>query len=65
MILKVNSNPNFNLSLKQHIDYDNEYIEFLVILDNKINHMRKMDVFRAGEFKKALQKFREYEQLIF
>lgn len=65
MILKVNNNDNFNLSLKLQIDYDNEYIEFLVILDNKINHMRKMDIFRADGFKKALQKFREYEQFIF
>ena len=65
MILKVNSNPNFNLSLIQHIDYDNEYIEFLVKLNNTKNNKIKMDVFRADEFKKALQRFREYEQFIF
>ena len=65
MILKVNNNENFNLSLKQHIDYEGEYIEFFVILDNKRNNMRKMDVFRADEFRKALQKYREYEQFIF
>ena len=65
MILKVNDNDYFNLSLKIHIDYKSEYIEFLVILNNKINHMQKMDIFKADEFRKALQKFREYEQFIF
>ena len=65
MILKVNDNNYFNLSLKQHIDYKNEYIIFLVILNNKINNMKKMNTFKADEFGKALQKFREYEQFIF
>ena len=65
MILKVNNNDNFNLSLIQHIDYENEYVEFLVKLTNTKNNKIKMNVFHANEFKKALQKYREHEQFIF
>lgn len=65
MTLKVNDNANFNLTLKQNMDFERGNIEFLVILDNKENHKRKMNVFKADDFRAALQKFKEYEQFIF
>lgn len=63
MILKVNGDANFTLSLKLHIDYDLEYVNFLVILDNKIKNRRDMKQFHGNEFKEALKQYRYYEDM--
>lgn len=65
MILKVNSNPNFTLTLKLDIDYEIEAINILVILQNIKNGKKEMHCYHAGDFKKALARYRQYEEFIF
>lgn len=65
MILKTNSNPNFILSLKLDINYDNKYIDILVILENIKNHNKQMKLFHGNEFDKALSQYNQWEQFIF
>lgn len=63
MILKVNDNENFNLSLKLNINYDMGYVEFCVILYNKINKRKQMKVFDANEFHHALKYYEQQENM--
>ena len=63
MILKVNDNENFNLSLKLNVNYDMGYVEFYVILYNKINNRKQMKVFDANEFDKALKHYEQQEKM--
>lgn len=63
MILKVNDNANFNLSLKLNINYDMGYVEFCVILCNKINNRKQMKVFDANEFHHALNHYEQQEKM--
>lgn len=65
MILRVNNNDNFNLSLKLIINYELECIEILVILDNKLNKKRQMKQYHANEFKEALLQYKLWETFIF
>ena len=65
MILKVNSNPNFTLTLKLDINYELETINILVILQNITNGKKEMQCFHGSELKKALARYRQYEQFIF
>lgn len=65
MILKVNSNPNFTLTLKLDIDYEIEAINILVILQNTKNGKKEMNCYHGGELKKALARYSQYEQFIF
>lgn len=65
MTLKVNSNPNFILSLKLNIDYELKNIDILVILDNIKNNKRDMKTFKGNELDKALQQYNHYEEFIF
>ena len=64
MILKINSNPTFTLTLKLDVNYDLEYVEFLVILDNKTKNRRDMRQFHGDEFKKALKQYKEWEDML-
>ena len=50
MILKVNSNPNFKLSM---------------ILDNIKNNKRQMKTFKSNEFSDAINQYNQWEQFIF
>lgn len=63
MILKVNDNDNFNLSLKLNINYDMGYVEFYVILYNKINKRKQMKVFDADKFELALKHYDQQEKM--
>lgn len=65
MILKTKNNEHFNLSLKLDINYECEYIDILVILDNIKNSHRQMETFRGNEFTKALTQYKQWEQFIF
>ena len=63
MILKVNDNANFNLSLKLNINYDMGYVEFYVILYNKNNKRKQMQVFDADKFDRALKHYEQQEKM--
>lgn len=65
MILKTNNNTNFNLSMKLDINYELKYIDILIIFSNIINNKKQMFVYHGNEFKEALKKYSELEQLIF
>lgn len=65
MTLKTENNKNFELSLIIDINYKNEYIEFLVILDNLHNNKREMKMFHGNEFKQALSQYRHWKNFIF
>ena len=65
MILKTTNNENFNLSMKLDINYDLEYIDILVILDNLQNKKRQMKLFHGNEFKDALNQYKLWKTFIF
>lgn len=65
MVLKTNNNENFKLSMQLDINYELEYIEILVILDNMLNKKRQMRIFHGNEFKEALNQYKLWEQFIF
>ena len=65
MVLKTINNENFNLSMKLDINYELEYINILVILDNLQNNKRQMKLFHGNEFKEALKQYNYWETFIF
>lgn len=65
MTLKQINNDNFKLSIKLDINYELEYIEILVILDNMLNNKRQMRMFHGNEFKEALQQYKQWETFMF
>ena len=65
MILKTKNNDNFKLTMKLEINYNLEYIEILVILDNLQNNKRQMKIFKANDFKDALSQYKQWELFIF
>ena len=65
MILKTKNNDNFKLTMKLEINYNLEYIEILVILDNLQNNKRQMKIFKANDFTAALTQYKQWEQFIF
>ena len=65
MTLKQINNDNFKLSMKLDINYDLEYIEILVILDNLVNNKRQMRLFHGNKFKEAMSQYKHWETFIF
>ena len=63
MILKVNDNANFNLSLKMIVNYDMGYVEFAVTLHNKINNRKQTRLFHADSFDLALKYYDQQETM--
>lgn len=65
MVLKTVNNDNFKLSMQLDINYELEYINILVILDNLQNKKRQMRHFHGNEFKEALNQYKHWETFIF
>ena len=65
MVLKTINNENFKLSMQLDINYELEYIEILVILDNMLNKKRQMRMFHGNEFKEAMKQYKQWETFIF
>ena len=63
MILKVNDNGDFNLSMSLHINYDLEYVEFDVTLHNKRKHTAQLKRFSASEFSEVLHYYKQQEDM--
>ena len=63
MILKVNDNGDFNLSMVLHINYDLEYIECTVTLHNKRKHTAQLRRFPASQFPEALSYYKQQEEM--
>lgn len=63
MVLKVNDTADFNLSMNLNINWELEYIEVTVSLENKKKNTRRTKTFPAAEFERAIAHFEEEERM--
>ena len=63
MILKVNDSVDFNLSMNLNINWELEYIDVTVSLENKKKNTRRTKTFSAAEFERAIAHFEEEERM--
>lgn len=65
MILKVRDEGDFNLSMRLNINYDMEYIEVTVYVQNKRAHTAITKTYKADDFREALHYFEQKEAFLF
>ena len=65
MILKVRDEGDFNLSMRLNINYDMEYIEVTVYVQNKRAHTAITKTYKADDFREALRYFEQKEAFLF
>lgn len=63
IVLKLNSNDFFELKLMLVVNYNLEYIECLVVLNNKTNNRSQMRQFDSNRFHDALSYYAQQEAM--